>query len=120
MDTGLLLANKPNMTKKWWNAIEPHIAIFLGIMAGEIDVAHGGIPKIQTYLCIAEKKLEKIGYPQSASSNYELLLGAIRNLNLSLEHQLDNNSYQSNLFFEMAQANVDMLRLRLVDLGVML
>lgn len=105
---------------EWWEQVESRLPILAALLEEELvlnDVA--GIPKVQAHLRYLTAKLKQISYPPAAREPYHLLMSSIQHLNLSLENRIHNNAYESQLFLEMGQNDMNSLRYRLVSIGIL-
>lgn len=111
-------ANNRQVVHEWWDKTQDHLALFLCVMTTGGHITNKELDNALKYISVRRDEFEQMPYPPVTEEIRIALLDTLNNLHQSLDYRKNNNLFHAQSRLDMAQANMDIVRLHLIQFGI--
>ena len=111
-------ANNRQVVQNWWAKTQSHLALFLEVMTSSGHINNNELKEALQYITVRRNEFEKMPYPPATEKIHTELSKALSNLQQSLDYRINGNLFHAQSRLNMAQANLDIVRLHLIQFGI--
>lgn len=118
MFTRYKTATQNEVISTWWKHIAERLGLFLDLMSDGAVINDSEIHAALKYMQKRRRQLEEANHPPIVEHIISELIAAVTNMEQSLNYRIEGNHYQGQLRMDMAKANMDAVRFRLLEYGI--
>lgn len=111
--------NNQTVAKAWWRTVQQQITLFLDVMLSEQAISKQDLNDAITYMATRYTYIQNVDTPPSLQAIQADLLSALANMEQSLVYQANDNTFSAQSRYQVAQSNLDSMRMRLLAFNIM-
>ncbi len=113
-------SNNQTLINAWWASVQPQITLFLDVMLAEQAISQQEVTDAISYMENRCTYIQTLQTPAVLHAVQADLLAALMNMQQSLTYQAQGNGFSAESRYQMAQSNLDSMRLGLLAFNIML